>query len=89
MGDIGSLFTNTEVVDNMTSMVQGEVFCDMEGAWWDVAQCQEEWAWIMPEAGLVLSQFVGGEGWSSNFCTEKIKVLFFYCQLFWFQGIEK
>ena len=74
VGDIGSLFTDTEVMNSMTSMVQGDLFCDMEGAWWDVAKCQEEWAWIMPEAGIVLNQFVMEELWATNFCTEKIQV---------------
>ena len=28
------------MVANMTRQVQGDLFCDMEGAWWDVAECQ-------------------------------------------------
>ena len=58
----------------MTSMVQGDLFCDMDNAWWDVPSCQEEWAWLMPEVGSVLSQFVWDEEWSLQFCTERIKV---------------
>ena len=30
------------MVVNMTSQVQGELFCDMEGAWWDVEGCKVE-----------------------------------------------
>ena len=33
-----------EMVVNMTRQVQGDLFCDMEGAWWDVGECQA-WMW--------------------------------------------
>merc|ERR1739838_1180143 len=72
--DIGTLFTDENVMDSMTTMVQGDLFCDMDNAWWDVPACQEEWAWFMPEAGLVLSEFVWDEKWTLDFCTGPVGV---------------
>ena len=74
VADIGSLFLDPEVVGAMTTMVQGDLFCDMDSAWWDVPSCQEEWAWFMPEAGLVLSEFVWDELWTEEFCTNTVQV---------------
>ena len=33
---------------------KGELFCNMEGHWWDVEQCQAEWAWFLPEVVFIL-----------------------------------
>ena len=33
---------------------QGELFCNMEGHWWDVEQCQAEWAWFIPKVLFIL-----------------------------------
>ena len=45
---LAEMMQGEEMVANMTRQVQGDLFCDMEGAWWDVAECQ---------AGLPLSIF--------------------------------
>ena len=72
--DLGGLFTDADVMDSMTDMVQGDLFCDMDSAWWDVPNCQEEWAWFMPQAGIVLSQFVRDEQWTLEFCAGSVGV---------------
>ena len=33
---------------------KGELFCNMEGHWWDVEQCQAEWAWFLPKVVFIL-----------------------------------
>ena len=40
--ELAVIMTEEEMVVNMTSQVQGELFCDMEGAWWDVEGCKVE-----------------------------------------------
>merc|ERR1712215_32995 len=71
---LASLFTNEEVVSSMVAMVQGDLFCDMDNAWWDVPTCQEEWAWFLPQAGPVLRDLVTEGTWSLEFCTDHVLV---------------
>ena len=40
VAELALVMTEEEMVDKMTSQVQGGLFCDMEGAWWDVEMCQ-------------------------------------------------
>ena len=41
---LAEIMQGEEMVVNMTRQVQGDLFCDMEGAWWDVGECQA-WMW--------------------------------------------
>ena len=67
---MAELVTSAEVVAGMVGMVQvddededdhhliiffkGELFCNMEGHWWDVEQCKAEWAWFLPKVVFIL-----------------------------------
>ena len=46
------------IMTEATISFKGDLFCNMEGHFWDVERCQEEWGWIMPqvarETGLVV-----------------------------------
>ena len=46
----------------------------MENAWWDVAACQKEWAWFMPQATPVIKDMVAQDQWGMIFCAEEIQV---------------
>merc|ERR1711971_159096 len=48
--------------------IKGELFCNMEGHWWDVEQCEAEWAWFMPQAMSAISSYLSFEDWQWNFC---------------------
>merc|ERR1711970_138627 len=65
---VAELVTSEEVVAGMVGMVQGELFCNMESHWWDVEQCQAEWAWFMPQAMSAISSYLSFEDWQWNFC---------------------
>ena len=40
VAELALIMTAEEMVERMTSQVQGDLFCDMEGAWWNVSACQ-------------------------------------------------
>merc|ERR1712107_77151 len=65
---VAELVTSEVVVSGMVGMVQGELFCNMEGHWWDVEQCQAEWAWFIPKAMSAIKSYLTEETWSWNFC---------------------
>jgi hypothetical protein len=46
---VAGLLAREDTVAGMTAMVQGDLFCNMEGHWWDVEQCRAEWQWFMPQ----------------------------------------
>ena len=62
------------MVANMTRQVQGDLFCDMEGAWWDVSECQGEWEWLMPQIIVKIASFVTDQTWTLNFCSGPVGV---------------
>merc|ERR1712037_128506 len=68
VGLVAELVTSEEVVAGMVGMVQGELFCNMEGHWWDVEQCQAEWAWFLPQAMSAIGNYLSGEDWQWSFC---------------------
>merc|ERR1712066_801541 len=72
--ELALIMTEEEMVLNMTSQVQGELFCDMEGAWWDVEDCQTEWDWLMPQVIVKIASFVTDQTWTLDFCTGPIGV---------------
>merc|ERR1712235_51867 len=45
---LGKIMVEEENKVFLTSLAQGELFCDMENAFWDVEACQELWEWLMP-----------------------------------------
>lgn len=63
-----------ENVELLTSLVQGELFCNMENAWWDIETCQEEWAWTMPRIMETLGQWFGNDEWMMRFCGQVMGV---------------
>merc|ERR1719447_1657519 len=65
---VAELVTSEVVVSGMVGMVQGELFCNMEGHWWDVEQCQAEWAWFIPKAMSAIKSYLTEETGSWNFC---------------------
>merc|ERR1712172_5610 len=56
------------IIITITISIKGELFCNMEGHWWDVEQCEAEWAWFMPQAMSAISSYLSFEDWQWNFC---------------------
>merc|ERR550517_16328 len=74
VAELALVMTEEEMVDKMTSQVQGDLFCDMEGAWWDVEMCQGEWVWLMPQITSRIAVFVTEESWTWTFCSGPVGV---------------
>ena len=75
---LADIMQGEEMVLNMTRQVQGELFCDMEGAWWDVGECQGEWEWLMPQIIVQMANFVSQQSWTMDFCSGPIGVCHLY-----------
>ena len=75
---LAEIMQGEEMVVNMTRQVQGDLFCDMEGAWWDVAECQGEWEWLMPQLIVEIAKFVTQLAWTMDFCSGPIGVCHLY-----------
>jgi len=61
--------------DAIIALIQGDVYCNMENAWWDIPKCQEEITWYIPRALVVIAEymiesFAGTE--ASSFCADPV-----------------
>ena len=64
----------TDVLAEAVGLVQGDLFCDMDNAWWDVAGCQEDVAWLLPRAMAAVGGMVAADGWAGTFCADIVGI---------------
>merc|ERR1712126_291499 len=64
---LGKIMVEEENKVFLTSLAQGELFCDMENAFWDVEACQELWEWLMPRLMDKLAEWFTQDNWTNTF----------------------
>merc|ERR1712098_356601 len=67
--DLSSTLIQDDVVNEMIALVQGDLFCNMDTAFWDVEDCQQRWAYIVSESMPRLGLYISDQEWSWSFCT--------------------
>ena len=89
LSEMGKIMVREDTKADLTSMVtslfcnlhntifylkvQGEYFCNMDGAWWDIEVCQAEWAWLMPELMDTLAAWFTSDTWANMFCLDNMQ----------------
>merc|ERR1712126_110302 len=73
LSEMGKIMVREDTKADLTSMVQGDYFCNMDGAWWDIEVCQAEWEWLMPELMDTLAAWFTSDTWSNTFCSENMQ----------------
>merc|ERR1712098_603047 len=69
---LGKIMVEEENKVFLTSLAQGELFCDMENAFWDVEECQELWEWLMPRLMDKLAEWFTQDNWTNTFCLDQM-----------------
>ena len=70
--EAGRVMMQEDIKLDLIHLVQGELFCNMEGAWWNVEECQQEWEWLMPKMVDTLANWFTQDTWTMEFCSSNM-----------------
>ncbi|XP_023333549.1 uncharacterized protein LOC111705274 [Eurytemora carolleeae] len=72
MNDVSTELNSEESIIEIINLVQGELYCNMENAWWDIENCQSEVSWFIPRALPVIGSIITEDVQSREFCSATV-----------------